>query len=991
MMLRGCFSAGCVLLVCASTLLASVERPVTVGYAARTQTPPKIDGVLDDACWVNSRPLTDYACARLDEFAPQKTIARICFDDTFLYFAFECQEDDMANLKVRRTGWALPWDEDSIEIFLDPDPRGNYFQYGANVLGANNIKRPEGQPEMVMTHGTKGEKAFYIEARVPWKNLKLDGPPVGDNFAMNMTRNRYRESEKINSSWSRIKGSFHQSVDFGQLRIVEEMPAIIVEKIKLGWKTDGPNVVIATLNNAGDQPETVQLNVGKNQAKAVIPAGQSQDITCLTEFLLGRSELSVTVASGDQKWFSAVLPVVSSSCPSWQKTLPALGTFRLVADPDVIFQGQPLPVRAESMLLIDAAGKAPKVSMQIEATLSDGRKFSEQSDSLTFTVPSEMPDGEIQLSLQLSVSDQGFGTLQRAVPVRGQFRRKCLDQLASSEGRLDELNFPEGSELADEVVYSRRKIDELRKITDTVTDSQVEVLRMQLPELSYSLFELKAGKLPVWGLRNITYTSSIDESKQPYVAVVPSSYDLEGDQVYPLFIFLHGYTSDKRWNPEGLLKPLEIASWKKGVISVMPWGRGAQWYRNDGETDIWDVLADVQRRYRIDPNRIYLGGFSMGGGGTQYLATSVPHRFAAIVPCSMSFDQNRLGNLLYIPAWLHCGGQEDCAPGMEKSTKKLNEQGTEALFTSDPASGHTTDFIDFPAVVDWLLLHRLKKSPKTILFLTDEPSHAQSYWARMEGLVDYSKPARMEINVEAQQIDVKAENVTTLTLNPPAQVIDLAKGVSVMLNGQPVEVQPDAEGKLVVTVTRQAAHDGPVKATGKPSGPVQDIFSRPFLVAYRSDDPAAHKAAENWCKTTWEGWHHGTMKARPDTEITEEELKTHGLFLFGSPTKSTPAQRALIHLPVKVQADRITLADCEAKGSDLALRILNVNAFAPDQYVLWVVGQQPKGVGLALKTVTNKMPGDFIIVKPDPKKSSESAKVLSGWFNADWVTIGQKE
>ncbi len=47
-----------------------------------------------------------------------------------------------------------------------------------------------------------------------------------------------------------------------------------------------------------------------------------------------------------------------------------------------------------------------------------------------------------------------------------------------------------------------------------------------------------------------------------------------------------------------------------------------------------DVLAEVRRDYKIDPNRIYLMGHSMGGYGTWSIAMAHPDVFAAIGPIS---------------------------------------------------------------------------------------------------------------------------------------------------------------------------------------------------------------------------------------------------------------------------------------------------------------------------------------------------------------------
>ena len=42
-----------------------------------------------------------------------------------------------------------------------------------------------------------------------------------------------------------------------------------------------------------------------------------------------------------------------------------------------------------------------------------------------------------------------------------------------------------------------------------------------------------------------------------------------------------------------------------------------------------DILAEVEKDYRIDPCRVYLTGISMGGYGTWSLAARYPDRWAA--------------------------------------------------------------------------------------------------------------------------------------------------------------------------------------------------------------------------------------------------------------------------------------------------------------------------------------------------------------------------
>jgi poly(3-hydroxybutyrate) depolymerase len=55
-------------------------------------------------------------------------------------------------------------------------------------------------------------------------------------------------------------------------------------------------------------------------------------------------------------------------------------------------------------------------------------------------------------------------------------------------------------------------------------------------------------------------------------------------------------------------------------------------YRGAAEQDVLDVVADVERTYRIDSARIYLMGYSMGGYGTWSIAIDHPESVYLEVP-----------------------------------------------------------------------------------------------------------------------------------------------------------------------------------------------------------------------------------------------------------------------------------------------------------------------------------------------------------------------
>lgn len=77
------------------------------------------------------------------------------------------------------------------------------------------------------------------------------------------------------------------------------------------------------------------------------------------------------------------------------------------------------------------------------------------------------------------------------------------------------------------------------------------------------------------------------------------------------------------------------------------------------------LLEDVFRKYRIDQDKVYLTGVSLGGRGTWQLAEQHPEYFAAIAPLAAAKPTipstwNQL--MLFMPIWVFHGEKDKIAP-----------------------------------------------------------------------------------------------------------------------------------------------------------------------------------------------------------------------------------------------------------------------------------------------------------------------------------------
>ncbi len=74
------------------------------------------------------------------------------------------------------------------------------------------------------------------------------------------------------------------------------------------------------------------------------------------------------------------------------------------------------------------------------------------------------------------------------------------------------------------------------------------------------------------------------------------------------------------------------------------------------------LLDEIEANYRVDKNRIYVTGLSMGGHGTWTLALAEPNRFAAIAPVCGWSHPVEFQKIANIPIWIFHGAKDFVVP-----------------------------------------------------------------------------------------------------------------------------------------------------------------------------------------------------------------------------------------------------------------------------------------------------------------------------------------
>jgi len=203
-----------------------------------------------------------------------------------------------------------------------------------------------------------------------------------------------------------------------------------------------------------------------------------------------------------------------------------------------------------------------------------------------------------------------------------------------------------------------------------------------------------------------------------YLLYLPADYGKDAKKKWPLIMFLHG-AGERGENLELVKKhgpPKMIAQGKPfDFIIVSPQCPNDIWWPE--QTDVLiSLFDDIETKYRVDTDRIYLTGLSMGGFGTWSLTERYPQRFAAIAPICGGGERYAANRLKDVPVWAFHGAKDNVVPvaRSQEMVDAVKKAGGDAKLTIYPEAEHDswTQTYDNPQLYEWLLSHRISDRKK---------------------------------------------------------------------------------------------------------------------------------------------------------------------------------------------------------------------------------------------------------------------------------------
>jgi hypothetical protein len=230
------------------------------------------------------------------------------------------------------------------------------------------------------------------------------------------------------------------------------------------------------------------------------------------------------------------------------------------------------------------------------------------------------------------------------------------------------------------------------------------------------------GKVKYWTEKgelqfDLTFNHGLNQNPREvqyhYISYTPKEYNTDTLKKWPLIIFLHGGSRRgselTKLYADGIPDQIYRGRQFPFIIIAPQCPEHIRW-----STENWfeNLYKEVNNRYRIDTNRVYLTGFSLGGSGTWYIATKYPDKFAAIAPMSgftshMDFIDKNIDRLTDIPIWAFHGKTDDVVPfeETERMIKKLDGRNRNMKFSAEPEVGHWINWLVYPnqELYDWFL------------------------------------------------------------------------------------------------------------------------------------------------------------------------------------------------------------------------------------------------------------------------------------------------
>lgn len=484
------------------------------------------------------------------------------------------------------------------------------------------------------------------------------------------------------------------------------------------------------------------------------------------------------------------------------------------------------------------------------------------------------------------------------------------------------------------------------------------------------------------------FRSKIDQTVQPYGLVIPDSYDGTGKANYRLDLWFHGRgerTSESAFINQRMKQVGRVAP--KDTIVLHSYGRYSNAFKFAGEVDVLEGLEHAKKNYRVDEDRIAVRGFSMGGAGCWQMAVHYPDMFFAANPGAgfsetpeflKFFQKETLNptwyqktlwhlydctdwaiNLNQLPTVAYSGEldiQKQAADIMEEALAKEEISLTHLIGPKTKHTIHPDSLREIESRLTSLAKAGRNRLPHEIRFVTWTLKYNRTHWLTVTGMKSHWEPARVTAmlapafgfsNQADHRIIVKSKNVTAfrIDIEPGLGPFSPARPLHVLGHKIPVGTDRSVHAEFHLDGDKWKLGPAPIEEGSlvkrhNLQGPIDDAFMDSFIVV-RPTGTAKHEAVQKWTTSelqhTVEQWRkqfRGDAIVKDDFAISEKDIASSNLILFGDPTSNSILAKIIGKLPIGWTDDTVRVGKRTFDAAHHAPVMIFPNPLNPERYVV---------------------------------------------------------
>ena len=262
-----------------------------------------------------------------------------------------------------------------------------------------------------------------------------------------------------------------------------------------------------------------------------------------------------------------------------------------------------------------------------------------------------------------------------------------------------------------------------------------------------------------------------------------------------LFISMHGgggapkQINDQQWENQKRLYKL-----KEGVYLTprAPTDTWNLWHQKHIDPMFDRLIENLIVFEDVNPNRVYLMGYSAGGDGVYQLAPRMADRFAAAAMMAGHPNETSPLGLRNLPFTLHVGGKDAAYKRNEKARewrkrladlKQNDPEGYPHQVVIPEDKGHWMDREDAVAL-PWMAKFTRNPYPNKIVWKQDDVFQSRFYWLAVDPKDLKKKRAEVRAEINGQTIDNHSDDVSAITVLLNHEIVNLHKEIRIRFNGE---------------------------------------------------------------------------------------------------------------------------------------------------------------------------------------------------------------